>query len=442
VKRPAGAHGRPRLSGRPALPPRAWTVLVVGLLAACARDEGRVAGGGPYARFAARAVPQVERVTGLRFKRPPRIEARSKEQVRSFLERELADSAAVRELRGQEAAYKLLGLVPDTMDVRKFLVDLLTEQIAGYYDPRTKVLYVVQGAPEALTGLTVEHELVHALQDQYVNLDSIQKDRSDPDRSAAAQAVIEGQAMYEQVALAAGGEANIAARLPGGWAQMRDLIRENSGAAMPQFARAPFVIQEELIFPYLSGAEFVRRFRDRRPGKQPFDDMPTSTEQVLHERAYFETPRDGPTRLTLPPLRGATAQHEGDLGEFTTRLFLYEHLKDQNAAFRGAAGWGGDRYVVAQTPRGPGIVWVTVWDTPIDAAEFFGALQQVAERRYHAAAAGDAGGTEKTYRTAQRTVVVTTRAVAGRPVVLYVDVPAGANAAPLDLGRLVVERGR
>jgi hypothetical protein len=413
--------------------------------AACARDRGRVVGSGPYAGIAARAVPQIERITGLRFKQPPRIEERSKEQVRSFLERELTDTAAVSELRGQEAAYKLLGLVPDTLDVRKFMVDLLTEQIAGYYDPRTKVLYVVQGAPEALTGMTVEHELVHALQDQYVNLDSIQKDRTDPDRSAAAQAVIEGQAMYEQVALAVGGEANIAARLPGGWSQVRDIIRENQGATMPQFARAPFVIQEELIFPYLSGAEFVRRFRDSRPGKQPFDDMPTSTEQILHERAYFGTPRDVPTRVTLPPPRGGgVAEYEGDLGEFTTRLFLYQHLKDQNAAFRGAAGWGGDRYVVVRTPRGLGIAWVTTWDTPIDAGEFYGALQQAVERRYAASASAGGGGSgaEKSYRTAARAVTLSTREVGGRPVVLYVDVPAGVSPALLDLDRIKMERGR
>ena len=55
------------------------------------------------------------------------------------------------------------------------MLELLTEQVVGYYDPATKVLYVVDGAEPAMVNVTVTHELVHALQDQYLNLDSIQK---------------------------------------------------------------------------------------------------------------------------------------------------------------------------------------------------------------------------------------------------------------------------
>ena len=68
-----------------------------------------------------------------------------------------------------------MGLLPDSLDLRKFMLSLLTEQIVGYYDPTTKVLYIVQGASDEMVGVTVSHELVHALQDQYINLDSLQK---------------------------------------------------------------------------------------------------------------------------------------------------------------------------------------------------------------------------------------------------------------------------
>ena len=61
------------------------------------------------------------------------------------------------------------------MDLRAFFLRMLTEQIVGYYDPATKMLYVVNGADEQIVGVTITHELVHALQDQYVNLDSLQK---------------------------------------------------------------------------------------------------------------------------------------------------------------------------------------------------------------------------------------------------------------------------
>ena len=111
---------------------------------------------------------------------------------------------------------------------------MLTEQVVGYYDPATKTLYVVNGADEQIVGITITHELVHALQDQYVNLDSLQKASTDNDRLAAAQAVIEGEAQFEQLAIMLGGSDNIAARLPGG----RERIRERSARSAERRCRS------------------------------------------------------------------------------------------------------------------------------------------------------------------------------------------------------------
>ena len=124
------------------------------------------------------------------------------------------------------------------------------------------------------------------------------------------------------------GGTNVAINLPGGWDRVRDMIRENQ-ASMPIFARAPTVIQETLIFPYLSGAEFVRNFKERNPGKSIYSDMPVSTEQILHPTAFFGK-RDMPTAVTLPPLVGAATTYSNTLGEFETRLFLFQSLNDQN----------------------------------------------------------------------------------------------------------------
>src|SRR5690606_2697878 len=128
---------------------------------------------------------------------------------------------------GQIAAYKRFGLVPDTMDVQKLLLDLLTEQIVGFYDPRTKVLYVVEGADAANRSTIIGHELIHALQDQYVNLDSLQNSSRDNDEASAMQAVLEGAAVYEQMQIMLG-TGDVASRLPGGWQRLRQSVRENS----------------------------------------------------------------------------------------------------------------------------------------------------------------------------------------------------------------------
>jgi hypothetical protein len=413
--------------------------LIVGALtlgiAACHGDQ-RPAGTGPYAREIADAIPKIENAVGLKFKTPPRVEARSKQQVREFLEKKFTEDLPAAQLEGEQTALRRLGLIPDSMDLRAFMLDLYTEQIAGYYDPATKVLYVVTGSDTTIVGITVTHELVHALQDQYINLDSLQHLRNDSDREAAAQAVIEGQATYEQMEIMVGG--SIAAKIPGGWDEVRRLIRQQS-AQMPIFSRAPLVIQESAVFPYLSGAEFIRRLKERSPNAQPFDRMPVSTEQVMHPTAYESTPPDAPTAVTLPPPNGATSSYDDVMGEFATRIFLFQHLRDQNAAVRGAAGWDGDRYMVLKMPGGDGIAWLSVWDTPLDAGEFGDLAKQSLNRRY-GAGLGSAipNGTE--FHAAGRTVRVTGGELQGRPYVLYVDVPAGARADPIDLSRVTLRQ--
>ena len=84
------------------------------------------------------------------------------------------------------------------MPGRAFMLELLSEQVVGYYDPAKKVLYVVDGAPEEMVNVTIAHELVHALQDQYINLDSLEKLTYDSDRQTAMQTVIEGQATFAE----------------------------------------------------------------------------------------------------------------------------------------------------------------------------------------------------------------------------------------------------
>ena len=392
---------------------------------------------GPYAKEVSNAVPAIENAVGLKFKKPPQVETRSKAQVREFVTRQITDSLAARQMAGMSAVYKRLGMIADTLNLQKFLVDLLEEQIVGYYDPKTKVLYVVTDAPKETVGLTITHELVHALQDQYISLDSTQRIEGENDRQSAAQAVFEGQAVYEQVSAMLGGQ-NVAMNLPGGWDRVRDMIRDNQ-SAMPIFARAPTVIQETLIFPYLSGAEFVRNFKDRNPGKSIYDDMPVSTEQILHPTAFFGK-RDAPTMVTLPPLTGGAVRYSNSLGEFETRLFLFSQLNNQNDAVQGASGWDGDRYALLDTPRGQGIAWVTAWDSQADASEFFDLLGKVIKKRYGAESASGAGTLVRDYSGGGRSVQVSTTEISGMPVVLYVDVPAGAPVNVLDLSKVVLKQ--
>lgn len=407
-------------------------LLLLAGIAGCDRKPD----GPAYADKVADAIPKLERTMGVKFKTPPKFEMRSREEVRQFLERRFAEDLPDEELRGNERAYRRFGLLPDTLDLRAFMLTLLTEQVAGYYDPSTKVLYIVQGTSDEMIGITVSHELVHALQDQYFDLDSLSRIKGQNDRQVAAQAVIEGQATLEQLSSMLG-SGTMLSNIPGGWDRVRETIRDAQNT-MPVFAGAPMIIQETLLFPYLSGAEFMRNYKQKSGNALPFDDMPVSTEQLMHEDRFFVT-RDAPTRVTLPPIPGAQDVYENDLGEFETRLFLFQHLKDRDAAYRGAAGWDGDRFASFTTSRGDGLVWASVWDTSVDAAEFFDLVDTSLLKRFENLTPTQGSGDRRVYSVRGRTISVSAVELGGRPGVLYVDVPAGTNPQVVDPSRIVLE---
>lgn len=397
-------------------------------------SRDKITAQGPYAREVQEAIPKIESVTGLKFKTPPVIERRSKEQVHDFLIKQFEDERSQTDLAAQQILLRRLGLVPENFDLRALMLDLYTEQIVGFYDPATKKLYVVDGAKSDQLGFVIEHELVHALQDQYANLDSLLHIKGDDDRVLAVQSVMEGQATLVPIRARLGP----AAEFPGGWDRIREMIRENQGS-MPKFASAPPILQETLIFPYLSGMEFMRRYQDQGKTELPFGaNMPVSSTQIMHAEAYFGAHRIDPVKITIPPLHGATSTYENDMGEFVTRIFLFQHLKDQSASVLAADGWSGDRYVILKTPHGDGLAWVTVWRSAVDAGEFRTAMQKVFTARFPKVQATE--GPQGTHLIADgRSMLLTGGDVGGHAVVMYIDVPAADRTDVLDLSKIVIQ---
>lgn len=407
--------------------------LCLAALGACTRQDAAQASG-PYAREVAEDIPIIERGTGLKFKRQPVLETRTKAQVRQFLEARFTDQLTDQEIDGQSIFYKRLGLLPDTLDLKSFMLDLLTEQVAGFYDPHTKVLYVVDSAPPDMIGFVIQHELVHALQDQYVNLDSLENVHGENDRALAAQAVIEGQATLVPIQASLGPGAG----LPGGWDRVRDMIRDSRSSGMAEFHAAPELLQETLIFPYLSGAEFVRDLELHMPGKQPYGpNMPTSTAQVLHPGSFYVN-RKEPLDVVLPKPAVGTVTYSDDVGEFETRIFLFQFLQEQNASMRGAAGWAGDRYEVIKFAKGDGIAWLTLWNTSVQSAEFVSDVETILGRRFkNPAAKVTPDGTVYSLPN-DRAVTLWGGTVGGHPAVLYTDFPSGQSASVVRLDKVTV----
>ena len=363
-------------------------------------------------RIAREVTPQVERATGLRFKRPPVIAVRSRDQVRQYLDRKMAHDMPPAELAAYQRTYRAFLVISDTLDLRRLMLDLFSEQVAGFYDPDSSELFVVRGADPQMLRLIMAHELVHALQDQYMPLKRILDLRRQNDRQMAAQAVTEGQATLASImALAPGMDLP---DLSAVWGQVRTAIRDQQ-SAMPVFASAPLLLQESVLFPYLAGAEFMRSFDERRqrPDEQPYgDQLPVSTEQILHASKY--TSRERPLRLGFPAPSGDTLVYDDDYGEFETRSLLMTWGVAEDVAVAAAAGWNGDRYEVLGTPGGTAIVWAVAWDTPQDAQDFERALRSGWTR----AASARPG-------EAQRRWQIDTMDLAGAKVVRLVDAPSG-----------------
>jgi hypothetical protein len=166
--------------------------------------------------------------------------------------------------------------------------------------------------------------------------------------------------------------------------------------------------------------------------------MPVSTEQIMHEDRFFGSEPDVPTRVTFPAPSVGKKVYENGLGEFETRLFLYEYLNDQSAAVRGAAGWDGDRYLLVETGKGDAISWVTVWDTSVDAAEFFDLLDTGLLKKYPGMRPLTASGSVHTYSAGGRTIQIRATDIGGRPVVLFVDVPSGTNPEIVNLKQVTI----
>jgi hypothetical protein len=384
------------------------------MLAAC--DRKPLPKAGDLQAEVTAMLPKVEASAGLKFKQPPKVATQSAEQVRDFLIAQFARPTVRKDLDAKIVVWKRLGVIADSVDVIALLTRLLTEQVVGFYDPKSKTLYVVEGRPGVERETVIRHELTHALQDQYVNLDSIQNIMNDDDRVEAAQAVFEGHATVMMIGNAA---RTIA------WDKARESIRD-ARASNPVFSAAPGFLAEGLLFPYIGGAEFVRTaMNDGASSAALLSNLPTSTSQVLHKERWGGTGDATANaaevvRFTTAP--GTTIRYQNSFGEFETRLALAELLGDVAPASAAARGHDGDRYASLAVAGGEGLAWVSVWDTPLDAEEFAETVGNAYAKRYSAKVATVSGRREIVAES--RRVTVRTEKIGDRDVTIVEDLPA------------------
>ena len=356
------------------------SLLVLLSLPACTRN-GEPATGAVDPRLEAMVdsiLPALERLSGLEQLEPLRMARQERDEVRAYVESQLARELPPERLNAMRITYSALGLLPDTLDLRALLLDLYTEQVVGYYDAETDRLYVVANVPSDALEPVLAHELVHALQDQHIDLDSlVARDRGN-DRQTAAQAAVEGHAtlvMFAFLAEKAIGQQVDPLELPNPALQLAPALQAQN-SQFPVFRRAPALIRETLMFPYIAGAGFVHAVWQQRGEPAFLTLIPQSTEQVLHVESRYLAERDAPTELKLDEPDDWDVIYDNSMGELEMRLWLREHLGISASA--ASAGWDGDRLQLIGNAAGDtALVWWSVWDDDASADAFADAAERV-----------------------------------------------------------------
>ena len=312
-----------------------------------------------------------EESRGLPFLSVPTITILDQAAFTERVNTDLREDLAEEDLTVDESLLKLLGMLEADDDLESMIIELYTEQIAGFYDPETKEL-VVPVATDGITPLqsiTIVHELIHALTDQHFDFnDEFERriDEGNGDDASAALALIEGDATYQQFlfleSMSPEDAADAALEV-----QSFDSVVFN---AMPQW------LQRDLGFPYEKGLTFVGQIMSTA-GLKGVDDaykaLPITTEQILDPNKYLrnEQPEQmTPLTVNLP---GWELADEATFGEWGIQLLLTDAVPP-GAATQAAAGWGNDSYRFYTRGPDSAIVWSYQGETEVDAEDLADAM--------------------------------------------------------------------
>lgn len=286
----------------------------------------------------------------------------SKPKLKAYLLQQLAKQYSDADLTHEATAYKMLGLMPTQLDYKQAIVDLIMQQIAGFYDRDLKLLYITRSLTAALQMPTIAHELVHALQDQHFDLNRFkQRQLQCTDCSIAIQALLEGDASYttmlwqQQQAAGQGDQLTNATPRPHDW------------------------VETMAYFPYISGMRFVAMLYEvggwERVNKA-YTDLPQSSAEILYPMRYLTRPSDVsdklPSLTTLidryQPSAPAKLIFNDVLGSMTCEALIHQPEVCQS--------WQADRTFIWHAAAKNHLVSLWWWQNQTKAQQFAKIIRQ------------------------------------------------------------------
>jgi hypothetical protein len=348
--------------------------------------------------------------TGLPIKKKVKRTIVSRAQVEKYIDTKFKDDADRIRFERSELVEKKFGLLPRTFDLHSFLVKLLTEQVAGYYDEKTRTMNLLDWNEPEMQRPVMAHELTHALQDQSFNLEKMSKHDeeiekrgledlagliSNDEESTCRSAVLEGQAMIVLLDYVLAPQGGSVAKTP----QVVDLMQSSmdKSRGSPVFDSAPLLLQEELAFPYRQGMKFIKDLLVA--GGKPLaytgvlGRMPQTTREIMEPKEYLAGRRVPP--LLLPDLSFLKKDYEpydaGAVGELDVsillRIYADETLdKRLSPEWRGGAYYAAGRRGAKPADRNSsahiGLFYVSKWSTAAAAKEFAKTYADALPKRY------------------------------------------------------------
>lgn len=411
--------------------------------------------------------------TGLPIKSQVKRKLTTRADVESYLREKFDEDEDAKRMQRSEIVLKKFGLLDRDFDLKPFLLSLLKEQIAAFYDPKTKTVNLLDWVGVDEQKPVLAHELTHALQDQHVDLDKW-SDPTPPDVSinasddtthlakdeldSAREAVTEGQATAVMVDSMLKPMGRSLIKDP----EVVDLFKQqmNTAADSPVLARAPLLLSETLMFPYREGLSFEQDVWMDQGQTAAFpgalDHPPTSTWEIINPREYEK--RHIPPVPLLPDIHPLVDQlykpyDIGQVGQLDVHILTGIFGGDE-AARNLTPAWDGGIYWAGQlknanpsnqsSTASVSLFYLSIWKNSPAAQSFarlyteelgrkYSGLQQVSDNTRSTPGSGSQAGPEtheQVFNTGEGPVVITTR---GKLVFV-------SESFPLDLARKLTSR--
>jgi hypothetical protein len=331
-------------------------------------------------------VKEMSQITGWGIKTPLKKSIRSREDIHAYVLKQMDDEKDAKERYASARSAEAFGLIPKGFNLDSFLVDLLTEQIAGLYDPKAHEFYIADWIPADEQRMVMAHELTHALQDQQFDIEPwAHAARPNDDAEMAREAVLEGSAMAGMLEYELKGKGLKLKDLP----EFDPSVFVGDLAETPILKKAPPFIKDSLMFPYFSGLTFsmgVLKSGGWPAFSSVFARPPANTQQILHPELYFANKAPASLKADLPstaPGENWVLLEENSLGELGWKEVLKQFL-DEPRAKAMAAEWDGDAYATFEQKNSKRLMLfarIRLVDT-VSASRFFTQYAEALEQKY------------------------------------------------------------